>query len=177
MARRSTFVPVLLALAAVAPTPAAAEYTVQQNVDSSAVPDGVTARDTELAYARSLQGHEGGEGEGEGEGEGTGEGTGEGEGEGTGEGTGEGEGGEIGLKCGDVKALYKENGCCGIPGKEFKFGTRRLSAVPGSTISESNELSPFLRSLDLALQDARAKGGAAKANRLAKLIRDALAQY
>merc|ERR1740120_238605 len=52
--------------------------------------------------------------------------------------------------------------------KTYEFPVRRLSAVPA--IAESNEPSRILRSIDLALEDAKIKGGATQAHRLANLI-------
>lgn len=79
--------------------------------------------------------------------------------------------------CGDIKELYKQSACCGMPNKRFDFGMRRLSTVHGSTTSESTEPSRILRSIDLALEDAKATGGAMKAKRLAKMMLDKLAKY
>jgi carboxylesterase type B len=78
-------------------------------------------------------------------------------------------------ECGEIKHLYKENGCCGMPTKIFELPSRRLSAVPA--IAKPNEPSRILRSMDLALQDAKLKGGATRARRLAKLMGEVLADY
>jgi len=55
----------------------------------------------------------------------------------------------------------------------FEFAARRLSAVPA--IARPNEPSRILCSIDLSLKDAKIKGGAARAHRLANLIGEALA--
>merc|ERR1739838_217108 len=84
-----------------------------------------------------------------------------------------GSGVEKTYKCGEIKELYRDNGCCGMPTKTFEFPARRLSAVPA--IAKPNEPSRILRSIDLALKDAKIKGGATRARRLANLIGEALA--
>jgi hypothetical protein len=62
-----------------------------------------------------------------------------------------------------------------MPTKIFELPSRRLSAVPA--IAKPNEPSRILRSMDLALQDAKLKGGATRARRLAKLMGEVLADY
>jgi len=80
---------------------------------------------------------------------------------------------EKAYECGEIKELYRDNGCCGMPTKTFEFPARRLSAVPA--IAKPNEPSRILRSIDLALKDAKLKGGATRAHRLANLIGEVLA--
>lgn len=75
------------------------------------------------------------------------------------------------MTCGHVKALYKENGCCGNPNKAFHLdtGDRRLS----SKIDSSN----IIAEVSTALQTAISKGQKAKAIQLARQIEGVLASY
>lgn len=78
--------------------------------------------------------------------------------------------------CGDIKRAFRNNQCCGSPDKPFDFPMRRLSAASNSDRFGSNNPS-ILHSIDLALQDAKATGGTAKANRLVKMMQSVLAKY
>lgn len=78
--------------------------------------------------------------------------------------------------CADVKSAYKANGCCGSPSKPFEYPNRRLSATWDSAMDDSSTPS-ILHSMYLALQDAKAEGGVAKANKLAKQMDGLLAKY
>jgi len=119
-----------------------------------------------------------------------------------------GSGVEKTYECGEIKELYRDNGCCGMPTKTFEFPARRLSAVPANAMTAGHAMSAgratpggravavgdamtsghemtaghaktepsrILRSIDLALKDAKIKGGATRAHRLANLIGEALA--
>jgi len=78
--------------------------------------------------------------------------------------------------CGDIKKAYRQNRCCGSPSKPFEYPMRRLSATSDADMYDSSTPS-ILHSMDLALQDAKAQGGVAKANKLAKKMDSLLAKY
>lgn len=78
--------------------------------------------------------------------------------------------------CGDIKTAYKLNRCCGSPSKPFEYPMRRLSATSDSAMHDSSTPS-ILHSMDLALQAAKANGGVANADKLAKTMGRLLAKY
>jgi len=78
--------------------------------------------------------------------------------------------------CGDIKRAYRNQQCCGSADKPFDFPMRRLSAASNFDRSDSSNPS-ILDSMDLALQDAMAKGGTLKANRLVQMMQSVMAKY
>lgn len=67
--------------------------------------------------------------------------------------------------CGDVKKMYKENGCCGNPSTPF-VGGRRLQAF------ETDDHDGLLAEVRQALNDAYATGGVANAKTLEHKLRN-----